>query len=117
MPKKMDFDLYSFVAGSAVKTGKLFPLECNCGGIVTVMPPFQDEYVVCARCEAKIKMLVIEGDPGYIIGQGSDGEPMLIPVQGSSKPHPNQLSREEREAILAEVKQQMLGEGKISGSP
>src|SRR5206468_2766471 len=65
------------------------------------MPPFQDEYVVCARCESKIKMLVIEGDPGYIIGADSDGTPKLLPVQGSSQPHPNTLSASERENLLA----------------
>ena len=111
------FDLYTFVAGSALASGKPFALECNCGAVVTIMPPFEDEYVVCARCEATIKMLVIEGDTGYIIGQGSDGEPTLLPVQGSSKPHPSQLSGEERKAILAQVKERLLGEGKDSGQP
>ena len=61
--KKNDFDMYTFVAGAALEKDTPFQLECNCGGVVTIMPPFQDEYVVCARCESKIKMLVIEGDP------------------------------------------------------
>jgi hypothetical protein len=69
------------------------------------MPPFQDEYVVCPRCEAGIKMLVIEGDPGYIIGADPDGTPKLLPVQGSSQPDPGKLSVAERDAILAEVKE------------
>lgn len=117
MPRKKSFDLYTFVAGAALETGKPFPLECNCGAVVTIMPPFEDEHVVCARCEATIKMLVIEGDPGYIIGQDPDGQPTLLPVQGSSKPHPSQLSREERETILAGVKKQLSGEGKDGGEP
>jgi hypothetical protein len=99
------FDLYTFVAGEALERGGAFQLECNCGGIVTIMPPFQDEYVVCARCEARIKMLVIEGDPGYIIGADPDGTPKLLPVQGSSKPHPGKLPPAERDAILAEIKE------------
>ena len=57
--KAKKFDLYTFVAGAALETGEPFPLECNCGGVVTIMPPFQDEYVVCARCESTIKMLVM----------------------------------------------------------
>jgi len=103
-PKK--FDLYTFVAGDALKNGKPFPLECNCGGVITIMPPFQDEYVVCSRCEAKIKMLVIEGDPGYIIGADPGGPPKLLPVQGSSKPHPGKLTATERDALLAQVSEQ-----------
>jgi hypothetical protein len=67
------------------------------------MPPFQDEYVVCPRCESRIKMIVIEGDPGYIIGADPDGTPKLLPVQGSSTPDPSQLSAAERAAILADV--------------
>jgi hypothetical protein len=115
VPRKKTFDLYAFVAGAAIETGKPFPLECNCGAVVTIMPPFDDEHVVCARCEATIKMLVIEGDPGYIIGQGPDGQPTLLPVQGSSMPHPSQLSSKERKTILAGVKDQLSGEGKDVG--
>ena len=105
--KPKQFDLYTFVAGAALATGKPFALECNCGAVVTIMPPFQDEYVVCPRCEATIRMLVVEGDPGYIIGAGADGNPTLLPVQGSSQPHPNQLSSEKRDAILAKVRHQI----------
>jgi hypothetical protein len=108
MPQKSkQFDLYTFVAAAALEAGKAFPLECNCGGVVTIMPPFQDEYVVCPRCESKIKMLVIEGDPGYIIGADPDGTPKLLPVQGSSKPHPSRLTGAERDAILAQVQAQL----------
>ncbi len=101
---KKEYDLYTFVAGAALETGKPFRLECNCGGVVTIMPPFQDEDAVCPRCGAKIRMLVLEGDPGYIIGKGPDGNPTLLPVQGSTQPHPNQLSPKERDAILAKVR-------------
>jgi len=106
VPKKhQTFDLYTFVAGAALEGGKPFALECNCGAVVTIMPPFQDESVVCPSCESTIRMLVVEGDPGYIIGQGPDRNPTLLPVQGSSKPHPNQLSQQERDAILVKVKE------------
>ena len=37
MPSKSEkFDLYTFVAGAALEAAKPFPLECNCGGVVTV---------------------------------------------------------------------------------
>ena len=70
-PKQKRFDLYTFVAGDALEKGTPFPLRCNCGGMVTIMPPFQDEYVVCPQCEFRIKMIVITGDPGYIIGRNA----------------------------------------------
>ena len=93
MPQQPDrFDLYTFVAGAALECGNPFPLKCNCGGVVTIMPPFQDEYVVCPRCESRIKIIVIEGDPGYIIGADPDGTPKLLPVQGSCKTDPSKLS-------------------------
>jgi hypothetical protein len=108
-PKK--FDLYTFVAAAALSDGTPFPLECNCGGVVTIMPPFQDESVVCPRCESTIKILVIEGDPGYIIGRDPDGSPMLLPVQGTNKPHPSKLTPAERDAILAHVRSQLETRG------
>ena len=108
MPKKPEqFDLYTFIAGAALEADKPFQLGCNCGGVVTIMPPFQDEYVTCARCESRIRMLVVEGDPGYIIGADPDGAPTLLPVQGSSKPHPSTLSLAERETILSQVQAQL----------
>lgn len=57
-------------------------------------------------------MLVIEGDPGYIIGADPDGTPKLLLVQGSSKPHPSKLSASEREAILARVQKQIKAKDK-----
>jgi hypothetical protein len=59
MPKKETFDLHTFVASDALEGEKPFPLSCNCGGVVTIMPPFQDEYVVCPRCESRIRMLLL----------------------------------------------------------
>lgn len=98
------YDLYTFIAGAALEKGQPFTLNCNCGGVVTIMPPFQDEYVICPICESKIRMLIIEGDPGYIIGKSSEGELTLLPVQGSTEPHPDTLSQAEREAILSNIR-------------
>ena len=49
MAKKQTFDLYTFVAEAAVERGEPFPLKCNCGGVVTVMPPFQDRAVTIGQ--------------------------------------------------------------------
>jgi hypothetical protein len=103
MPRtKKQYDLYTFVAKAALDKGEPFQLHCNCGGIVTIMPPFQDEYVVCPRCEFKIRMFVLEGDPGYVIGRVK-GEPTLLQIQGSKAPHPSTLSKEKRESMLSDL--------------
>ena len=75
---KPKFDLYTFIAGAALEKGEPFPLECNCSGVVTIMPPFQDEFVVCPRCESRIRMLVIEGDPCKAV-------PVCIPANSHQK--------------------------------
>jgi hypothetical protein len=104
-PSQRSFDLYTFVAGDAVRSDNPFPLKCNCGAVVTIMPPFQDEFVVCPTCERTIKMLVVDGDPGYVFGSDpKTSEPMLIPVQGSSEKALS-LSPEEREKLLRDVKE------------
>ena len=103
-PKKKVFDLYTFVASEALKADEPFRIECNCGGVVVVSPPFQDDFVICPSCEKSIKMFVIEGDPGYIIGADPTGKPMLILVQGSKAKHPDELSQAERDEILEKAK-------------
>ncbi|MHB8581251.1 MAG: hypothetical protein ACYDA4_15515, partial [Ignavibacteriaceae bacterium] len=101
---KIENTLYTFIAGAAIQGNDPFSVHCNCGGVITVMPPMQENQVVCPMCETTIKMLVVEGDPGYVIGQGGDGQPTLLPVQGSTAKPINMLSKEERQIILAKVK-------------
>jgi hypothetical protein len=48
---------------------------------------------------------------GCVIGEDGEGNPRLLPVQGSSQWNPSELSNEEREAILAKVRQQMAKKG------
>lgn len=105
MKKKPEnlFHFYTFVAEDALKTGDPFQLSCNCGGKVTIMPPIQEDSVVCPLCESTIKMLVIEGDPGCIIGADEEGKPMLIPVQGSQKKQPCEMSEQEIHNILKDI--------------
>ncbi len=103
MAKKLKPDLFTFVAKIAVEAGDPIPITCNCGAVVTIMPPLQEELVVCPKCESCIKLLVLSGDPGYVIGRDSDGQPMLIPVQGSSK-EKLQISPEERKELLGRIK-------------
>lgn len=96
-------DLFTFVAGIAVERGDPIPITCNCGSVITIMPPLQEELVVCPGCELRIKLLVLSGDPGYVLGRAPNGEPMLIPVQGSSK-EKLELSSEERQRVLEEAR-------------
>ncbi|MGA2602656.1 MAG: hypothetical protein ABSG14_00360 [Verrucomicrobiia bacterium] len=111
MPEN-DYDLYAFVAGDALKEGHTFQLQCNCGGTAPMTPPLKTEFVVCPKCASKIKVLVIAGDPGYIIGRDASGEPTLLSVQGSAATPPHQLPPEERRRIIERVKQQMRKQGK-----
>lgn len=116
MTKKQTFDLYTFVAGAAIERGEPFPLTCNCGGVVTVMPPFQEESVICPACESSIRIFMIEGDPGYIIGKNPNGEPMLIPVQGSSAKPVEAMTEAERQEILKNVEAEIAKHNKQSGN-
>jgi|GEM_PF-1474415 len=110
MPKAAKPDLFTFVAEIALQNGQPVPITCNCGGVITIMPPMQEDLVVCPRCESRIKINVLSGDPGYVMGMTPDGETMLIPVQGSSK-EKLEISAEERHRVLDEIKQK--GRGKV----
>lgn len=102
-------DLFTFLAEIAVDRGNPIPVTCNCGKVITIMPPLQEELVVCPGCELRIKLLVLSGDPGYVIGRAPNGEPMLIPVQGSS-PEKLVLSAERRESIMQEIARRWGGD-------
>jgi hypothetical protein len=115
MAKKQTFNLYTFVAEAAVERGEPFPLKCNCGGVVTVMPPFQERAVICPVCESSIGIHIIEGDPGYIIGRNPNGEPTLIPVQGSSAKPLEAMTEPERQEILKNVEEEIAKHAKQSG--
>ncbi len=112
MAEKLKPDLFTFVAGVAVARNEPLPITCNCGGVITIMPPLQEDLVVCARCESRIRILVLEGDPGYVFGADPGGEPMLIPVQGSSKEKLD-ISEDERRKALEDVRKRF---GKAKGT-
>jgi hypothetical protein len=95
--------LYTFVAADALKQERPFALECNCSGIVTIMPPFEEEFVVGPNWESTIKILAIEGDPGFTVGKSGAGEVILIPVQGSDKAR--NTSPVERARLLKEARE------------
>ena len=71
--KSAQFDLYTFVAGAALEAGKPFPLECNCGGVVTIMPPFR-------FCTVLKDVANREGIKfGFVVGLQQEGELMADP--------------------------------------
>jgi len=49
--------LYTFIAGIAIQGNNPFIVQCNCGGEITIMPPMQENQVVCPMCETTIKLL------------------------------------------------------------
>ena len=103
-----EYDLFTFVASDALRFGRTFHVTCNCGGRMPITPPIKSEFVVCPDCHAIIKLLVIEGDPGYIIIKNpTTGEPDLAAVQGSTAKTPDQLTPKERADILTTVKEQI----------
>jgi len=101
--QRMKPDLFTFVAEIAVERGDPIAITCNCGSVITIMPPLQEEVVICPGCELRIKLMVLSGDPGYVLGRAPDGEPMLIPVQGSSREE-LELSPAERRRVLEEAR-------------
>ncbi len=105
MPENLKPDLFTFIAEAAVQRGDPLPIICNCGGVITVMPPLQEELVICAKCESRIKLIVVKGDPGFIVGKAPNGDPMLIPVQGSSSEKLN-ISPEEQQRIVEKLKKE-----------
>lgn len=96
-------DLYAFVAGDAVeackRSGTVFQVKCNCGGEV---PLLVGQPLRCLACLRSIGVLVLDGDPGYVVGS-VDGTPALLPVQGSQAPPLSSLSVEERERMLQQA--------------
>jgi len=103
MAEELKPDLFSFVAEIAVQRGDPIPITRDCGGLITIMPPLQEELVISPRCESRIKLLLLSGNPGYVFGPEPNGEPMLIPVQGSSK-EKLEISVEERVRMLDAIR-------------
>jgi len=103
----MSNTLFTFVAEDAIKNSDTFTLNCNCGGSVIIMSPFQEKEVTCPECESLIKILIVSGDPGYVIGADENGEPKLLPVQGSKAQPIELLTESEKNKILQKVKNQM----------
>jgi len=103
----MNHTLYTFIAEDAITDTKLFTLKCNCGGTITIMSPFQEKQIICPQCESIIKLLVVSGDPGYIIGAEENGKPKLLPVQGSKACPIELLTEQEKSDILNKVKRKI----------
>jgi len=106
---KQDYDLHTFIAGAALTVGQTFHVECNCGGTAPITPPLKTEFVICPKCTAKIRVMVLDGDPGYMLGCDPSGKEFLFTAQGSSTKPVHELTQAEQEAIIAEVKKQASG--------
>lgn len=97
------FDLFTFVAETAIQQDEPIPIRCDCGGMITLIPPLEREVIVCPACKSRIKVVVVSGDPGYVSASTPNGDPMLIPVHGSS-PEKLAMSAEDREKTLDEIR-------------
>lgn len=99
------FDLHAFVAEAALKPGEAFLLRCNCGGVAPIVPPLSSDAVTCPDCGARIRVMVLEGDPGYMVGQDpKTGREFLFQAQGSSAPPPQILPPDEQARIISTIK-------------
>jgi hypothetical protein len=103
---EQDYDFHTFVASVALRDGKTFHVQCNCGGTAPITPPLKTEFVVCPKCTAKIRVMVMEGDPGYMLGRDPSGKDFLFTAQGSSAKPVHELSQPEQESIIAKMKSQ-----------
>ena len=87
------YDLHTLVAGAALQPGKPFPLRCNCGGVAPILPPINTDSVTCPDCGAKIRLMILKGDPGYLMGQDpKTGREFLFQAQGSTAPSSSHAS-------------------------
>ena len=41
--------------------GQPIAVHCRCGGVVTIMPPFQEMFVICPACEARLETPLEQG--------------------------------------------------------
>ena len=99
------YDSHTFVAEAALQPGKAFPLRCNCGGVTPIVPPLNFESVTCRDCGSNIRVMTLEGDPGYLLGlDPKTGREFLFQAQGSSAPSPQSLPPEEQVRIISEIK-------------
>jgi hypothetical protein len=92
--------LVTFVSGKKLAENDGVPIVCNCGCFAILKKGFKRERWECFGCGSTIKMLALEGDPGYIAGLNPDGSPKLIPVQGSDAKSLNELTAEEKDRML-----------------
>lgn len=86
---------YFFITKNHVESQKIINLKCNCGTINYWKPPHDSSALYCKNCGSKFELIVMEGDPGYIIT--SNGP---VKVIGSSVPDFNELSVEEQNNLI-----------------
>ena len=105
MTKQEKYDLFTFISENAFRVDNPFQLKCNCKSIISIYKPFASEYVICPRCELKIKLIMLSGSPGYVmVGDGKDGPFRPVKVQGSKAKEVEDLTRDELDSILSSFK-------------
>ncbi len=114
--------LYTMVAGGALEADTVFNVKCNCGGNAPITPNKVAGYgyakkggamkvvdkleSVCEDCGTTINVLVIEGDPGYVLTSNGGVESLFLP-QGSTSPPVSELSDKDRKEIINHMKTAM----------
>ena len=110
--------LYTMVAGGALEVDEVFNVKCNCGGNAPITPQSVKGYgfskkggatkvvdkldALCQSCDTPIKILVLHGDPGYVLTKNQGVCQLFLP-QGSTSPPVSSLSAQEQMQIIAEM--------------
>lgn len=101
MPTEKDAcDLYAVVANAAIRSRDEIDIHCNCGTRVPWKKPFQESTVLCGNCGSRIGLMVVSGDPGYLVGVNPDGTEFPMTVHGSRAKPAYLLTAEERAEIV-----------------
>lgn len=110
--------LYTMVAGAVLEQDTEYNVRCNCGGDAPIVPKSVKGYgygkkggamrvvdkmeAQCNKCGSAIVVLVIEGDPGYVLTQNG-GVASLFRPQGSTSTAVPDLTVGEYTKILQEM--------------
>jgi hypothetical protein len=89
-----------FIREGLIDSREVIDLTCMCRVTRHWKPPHENAELFCKNCGSKFRLIVLEGDPGYII---TDSGP--IKVIGSSAPDFRDLPPEQQQALLEKVKE------------
>jgi hypothetical protein len=106
LPERNPQELTTFISSTAVEEGEGIPISCNCSFMSLWLPKRGQtvEQMVCWACGSSIRLLLLEGDGGYVPGRVA-GKTELFDIQASKSVPAWRLPQGEREKIIREFDQ------------